>query len=165
MFSPTADCASELVTKPRAGSLPLQVREEGSHLQSGESSSRLDLSLSWSVVFLLSRYSLTLPQPFFLFTLSLCGRGSFPSMPTPRVLSLPVRNHPRMVCQFVPVCPWRRLCHSAAWTLGIQSPLASTLLCLRNEGTLVPLLLCHVGSPPPPLFFCNEKRENIIQDK
>ena len=39
-----------------------------------------------------------------------------------------------------PGCPsaWRHLCHFASWTLGVQSLLASTLLCLRDEGTSDP---------------------------
>ena len=37
LFFPTSDCASELLTKPGAGSLLLQVHEQGSRPQCGES--------------------------------------------------------------------------------------------------------------------------------
>ena len=42
--------------------------------------------------------------------------------------------------------PWRSFCHSVAWIPGIPSVLASILLCLRDEGTSGPLLLCHLES-------------------
>ena len=88
--------------------------------------------------FLFFIYNPTLPQPLFLFGLSLHRRGSLPSIPMLHVLSLPVLNHTPMAIQVVPVVPWRCLHHSAAWTLGIPSPPASTLLCLRDERTSGP---------------------------
>lgn len=96
-------------------------------------------SLPWSVVFLLSKYNPTLPQPLFLFLLSLHRRRSLLSVPIPPILSLPVHNHAPMARHVVSMVLWRCFCHFVAWISGIPSLLASILLCLRDRGTLGPL--------------------------
>ena len=100
------ECASELVTKTGLDSLLPRCANQAAGL-SPEKTLQLEIgSLSWSVVFLSSGYSLMLPWPLFVFPLSLCRRGSLPSVPLLPVLSLTVHNHALVACQVVPLGPW-----------------------------------------------------------
>lgn len=130
-LSPTADCASELVTEPGASSLPPQVRELGSQPQSKESPTVRDWLFlrPQSMVFLLFKYSPALPQPLFFFPLSAEGDLSPPCLHCTFYLSQFAITH----VWPARLSPWTCLCHSTAQTLGIQRPLPSTLLCLRGN--------------------------------
>ena len=98
-----------------------------------------------SMVFLLSKHNPTLPQPLSLPFVSpqkgmppLCAYAAHFISPNSQSRTYDFPNWP--------TGPWRCFCHSVAWIPGILSLLASVLLCLRNEGTWVPLLLRHVDS-------------------
>lgn len=64
------------------------------------------------------------------------------------LFSLPVHNHAPMARQGVPVGMSLSLCSPGSWNSKIQNPLASTLVCLRNEG-----ILGAPTSPPQTLYF------------
>ena len=88
MLSPTVDCASELVTEIRACFLPPQVHEQDSQPKSRESPA--DRNWIFLHFFLIPVLGVSLVRKqshtsttfcLFLFLLSLCRRGSLPSMP------------------------------------------------------------------------------------
>ena len=119
LLSPIMDCTSELVTELEAGSPPSQVHQQGSWVPVWRNPTVRDWILLCPCLWFSSCPN-TLLQPLFLFPLSLCRRGSLPSVPTPPILSLPVRNHAPVSCQVVLMGLWRRLYHCAAWTLGFK---------------------------------------------
>ena len=78
-LSPNVGRNSDLVTKPRAGSPPLQVRDQGGWLQYEESPSVRDWIFVQVHVFSLVHIQ-SYASPAFFFPLSLCRRGCLPSI-------------------------------------------------------------------------------------
>ena len=103
LFSPIADCASELVTKPRAGSPPPQVCEQVSWPQSRESPKVRDWIFLCPNQWFFSCPDTLLHFPSLSFS-SLCL--STEGDPSPLfILSLSVCNHEPMAHQIVLVGP------------------------------------------------------------
>ena len=115
-----SNCIWELATKPRTGSCPLQVLEQGGERPAVRNCFFFSFFfLSVPCGFCLVQIQSYISTVFLSLPFVFPQKGSLPSVPTLPILCVLVCNHAPMVCHFVPVSPWRCFCEILARITGI----------------------------------------------